>query len=717
MFKKLASLILCLFILATVFSMPFNAAAKSYKEQLIEAGFPESYTDALVTLHNKYPKWVFKPFKTGLDWQEAVDGERSPHRDQVIQKGSGKGDEWMCQCSDCKGVYHDGYSASEQAVKYYMDPRNWLSERYIFQFESTAYSSSQTKSGVEAIIKSTWMKDANITYNSTESKTVTFKNSDGNTVKYSAAIIEAAKSSSMSSYFLASKIVQEVGASKPTAGGASGSRVPFTGIYNYYNIGAYTGAMDGLQWASGFIKTKTPTLIYSDKEFDTALNKPTGKGTPVSQGMYASYIKKSGSYYKVKLYKENSGTFTKDGAIGYILITDLNTSYFNYGRPWTNPYLSIINGAKYIANGYANNQYTGYLMKYNVNKDSGSSLYGHEYMTNVDGAASEASHTYQAYSNNNLMSQAKTFYIPVFSNMPKSKCTVTSTDSQATSETAAPQTNPVKGLTLESRTKTSLTYKWNKLSGATKYYVYVKNVTKGSTFSKTVTTNSATLNNLTPANKYSVKVKAYTSKGWSDYSSTNTKHALPDKMEKPKLSSPGDTYATLKWSAVAGADGYYIYSYDSSSKKYTKLQTVDDGKASSVKVKSLKSASKNTLAICAYTVDSKTKEGAKSDKVSTETKPLKITLKSVSSPSKTKIKATWSAAKGGENGYEIQYARDKKFKKTVAKKIITSKKTSSYTGKNFTKGVKYYIRIRSYKTVDGKKKYSSWSNVKSVKSK
>ena len=98
-------------------------------------------------------------------------------------------------------------------------------------------------------------------------------------------------------------------------------------------------------------------------------------------------------------------------------------------------------------------------------------------------------------------------------------------------------------------------------------------------------------------------------------------------------------------------------------------------------------------------------------------KPLKVNLKSVSSPSNTKLKATWKAAEGGENGYEIWYARDKKFKKISAKKTISSKKTASYTGKNFTKGVTYYIKVRSYKTVDGKKKYGSWSNVKSVKCK
>lgn len=68
----------------------------------------------------------------------------------------------------------------------------------------------------------------------------------------------------MSAYYLASKIVQEVGSTKATTGGASGNRAPFIGIYNYYNIGAYSGAMDGLEWAAGYLRLEKDATIYSD---------------------------------------------------------------------------------------------------------------------------------------------------------------------------------------------------------------------------------------------------------------------------------------------------------------------------------------------------------------------------------------------------------------------------------------------------------------------
>jgi hypothetical protein len=721
MLKKITSIILALIITASVFGMSFNASAITYKQELINKGFPESYADALVTLHNKYPNWVFEPFKTELDWQTAVNGERSSHSKQVIQKSSSYGDAYYCQCEKCKpnGTYkiQEGsswVSASEQAVKYFMDPRNWLSEEYIFQFESTSYASNQTIAGVESIISTTWMKDANITYKSTEGQSLTYKDSKGNTVKYSQAIINAAKNSGMSAYYLASKIRQEVGSLSPTTGGSCGTKSPFIGMYNYYNIGANTGYMAGLEWASGFLRTNKETTAYtydSNKKEFVALKDEKGNVRKLKSEQYLSYISKSGNYYKGMLYETD--TFKTSGEVVWVLADDLRTTYFNYGRPWTNPYLTIYYGAEYIKNGFSTYQNTGYLQKFNVNKNS-SSLYNHEYMANVDAAKSEAKTTYNAYKNANILSSAKTFYIPVFNNMPSAKCTVTS--GGASSQTTA-ASNPVTGLTLSGRTTSSLTFKWNKLSGATKYYVYVKNVTKGTSFNKTVTTNSATLNGLTPANKYEVWVKAYTSKGWQDYSPSVAAHATPDKMATPKISSVGDTYATLTWSTKTGADGYHIYSYNSSTKKYTLLANVKNGKTSSVRVNSLVSASKNTLCIRAYVVDSSTVAGTLSDKVSTTTKPRTPTLKSVSSPSSTKIKATWSAATGGEGGYEIYYGKDKNFKKLAAKKVIKSKKTVSYTGKNFTKGKTYYVKVRSYRTVNGKKKYSSWSAVKSVKCK
>ncbi|MGN1123813.1 MAG: fibronectin type III domain-containing protein, partial [Eubacterium sp.] len=99
--------------------------------------------------------------------------------------------------------------------------------------------------------------------------------------------------------------------------------------------------------------------------------------------------------------------------------------------------------------------------------------------------------------------------------------------------------------------------------------------------------------------------------------------------------------------------------------------------------------------------------------------------KAVKKPKSTSIKKLTKGKKSfkitfkkvtGIDGYQVQYATDKKFKKN--KKSVTVKKSkTSATVKNLKANKKYYVRVRTYKTVNGKKVYSSWSKVKSIKTK
>ncbi len=47
----------------------------AFEQYLNEQGFPESYKAGLRQLHAEYPSWVFKGFRTGLDWNAALNGE------------------------------------------------------------------------------------------------------------------------------------------------------------------------------------------------------------------------------------------------------------------------------------------------------------------------------------------------------------------------------------------------------------------------------------------------------------------------------------------------------------------------------------------------------------------------------------------------------------------------------------------------------------------
>lgn len=90
-------------------------------------------------------------------------------------------------------------------------------------------------------------------------------------------------------------------------------------------------------------------------------------------------------------------------------------------------------------------------------------------------------------------------------------------------------------------------------------------------------------------------------------------------------------------------------------------------------------------------------------------KPSKVTTTAKKTSAKVTIKKV-----AGATGYQIQYATNKKM--TAGKKTITTKKaTYSITGLKSKKT--YYVRMRSYKTVNGKKVYSKWTGIKKIKTK
>lgn len=65
-------------------------------------------------------------------------------------------------------------------------------------------------------------------------------------------------------------------------------------------------------------------------------------------------------------------------------------------------------------------------------------------------------------------------------------------------------------------------------------------------------------------------------------------------------------------------------------------------------------------------------------------------------------------------GYEIKYTTDINFKKCV-NRFTRSASTTSATVSRLAKNKTYYIQIRTYKTINGKKYYSKWSSIKAVK--
>lgn len=178
------------------------------------------------------------------------------------------------------------------------------------------------------------------------------------------------------------------------------------------------------------------------------------------------------------------------------------------------------------------------------------------------------------------------------------------------------------------------------------------------------------------------------------------------------VSSRSTSALKLSWSGVSGASGYQLQHKSGNSWK-----TNTTTSSTSYAVKGLSAGSAYQFRVRAYKKINGKSYYSSWRYLTACAKPATVKLSKISAQSGHKLKASWKKASGSASGYQIYWAKEKNFKKVVAKTNVSGQKKTSYTGKNFTKGRKYYVKIRAYKTVDGKKYYGSWSNIKSVKAK
>ncbi len=192
-------------------------------EQSISS-FPNSYKPYLRKLHAIHPNWTFKIDNTNLDWAASVTAESQKGQSSISSLYPSL---FYRDSENPNGIIVDGkswYAPCYDAVGYYLDPRNFLTEKNIFMFESLVYNEKQNSS-VQGILNGSFMEGS--------------FSEEGYTKKYADAFIEAAKTSGVSSTHLASRALQEMGTKMSSA--ASGTVSGYEGYYNFYNIGAYSG--------------------------------------------------------------------------------------------------------------------------------------------------------------------------------------------------------------------------------------------------------------------------------------------------------------------------------------------------------------------------------------------------------------------------------------------------------------------------------------------
>lgn len=317
-----------------VFNIDFEA-------HLTAQGFPESYKPFLRDLYARYPNWVFNAAQTGLDWSAVIDAESGPGTTLVASSSPSSWksmEEGAYDYEKGKYITYDSggwVTASEQIIKHYMDPRNFINPIGIFQFLTHSFDEkTQTVEGLQKVIQISFMKG---------------EFPEETHATWAEAIYQAGRTAGVNPYVLASMILVEQG-SNGTGGCISGTVKGYEGYYNFFNIGAYK----------------------------------SGSMSAVERGVW---------------YASQSGT---------------------YERPWNTRYKSILGGAIFYSQQYVQkNKNTLYFKKFNVMNGQGNVGIG-QYMTNVQGAESEAAALRNGYID--TLSDAMTFYIPVYQNMPEEVC-------------------------------------------------------------------------------------------------------------------------------------------------------------------------------------------------------------------------------------------------------------------------------------------------------
>ena len=235
-------------------TQPETTTQNNSFEQSI-AAFPESYKPMLRALHQAHPNWTFVAFNTGLDWtNDVLKNEMKLARNLMPNNIMGINGKWFKTPTAWKDFEMSGafnwtsndwvelcgggwVQASTGAVAYVMDPRNWLTEENIFQFEMLSFNETyQTYEVLKKMMDNSFMDCDYAVVGGSNNKT------------YATVLMEAGQEYGVSPIHLCARLLQEKGRgtynsstgkyalTDKLASGQKGS----DGVtyYNFFNIGA-----------------------------------------------------------------------------------------------------------------------------------------------------------------------------------------------------------------------------------------------------------------------------------------------------------------------------------------------------------------------------------------------------------------------------------------------------------------------------------------------
>lgn len=259
---------------------------------------------------------------------------------------------------------------------------------------------------------------------------------------------------------------------------------------------------------------------------------------------------------------------------------------------------------------------------------------------------------------------------------------------------------------------------WSAVNGASGYIIQIQKNGKWTNLG-TYPSERASIKGLMPGSVNNIHIAAYTNVNGINYMgaySDAVKIETAVGAVNPRVSAYANNFVTLTWDKQTAANGYEVFKYDASSKKYVLYKNITNPNTNTCKVTGLASNKKYNFKVRAYQIDDSEKTYAPFGAVVSQyTSIAKPKLNSAKSTSKKKIKASWSKVKGA-SGYQVMWSTYKNFSKNYKTKSVKAKYSSKTVTTAQSKKT-YYVRVRAYKTISGKKVYSPWSNTKKVKTK
>lgn len=227
--RRLSALLLAFFLLLPQSGFALASEKCAVCQKLLQAGFSPSYLSPLCALSLSHPEWEFVPLKvTELSYEK---GENYTF-DRVLEEEYGFAGRSLVSAKEVfkpywdqnKKVYDRGfYGASREAVAYFLDPRNFLSEEEIFQFLLLSHSGKETKEQVLRVLGNSAAREV-------------FPNLEER-------LIDLGEQWKLSPLFLATRLRQEQGSEgNPLLFGTAGEVVGkkfLSGFYNIFNMGAF----------------------------------------------------------------------------------------------------------------------------------------------------------------------------------------------------------------------------------------------------------------------------------------------------------------------------------------------------------------------------------------------------------------------------------------------------------------------------------------------